>query len=105
MAQYLIDADQTRDIGLLYCASSPDEFAFKDLFAQAAGSGLAASYIDTSMTPIGPNVISSALPDYKDRLFYISGPYGFVKTVRQSLINLGVGPASIKTDYFPGYGG
>lgn len=104
MAKYLIDSHQKRDIGLLYAASSPDEFAFKEVFRQAAAHGMAAHYLNTSERPIDASAISHSMPDYKDRLFYISGPYGFVKAVRQALINLGVGPTSIKSDYFPGYG-
>lgn len=104
MAKYLVDSHQKRDISLLYCANSPDEFAFKNVFKQAAANGLKTSYIDTSEAPIDSALISETLPDYKDRMFYISGPYGFVKAVRQALISLGVGPANIKSDYFPGYG-
>ncbi|HET7827387.1 MAG TPA: hypothetical protein VFK97_00795 [Candidatus Saccharimonadales bacterium] len=104
MAKYLIDSHQKRDIGLLYCANSPAEFAYRDIFQTAAGNGLVTHYLNTAAAPIGAAAIAKALPDYKDRLFYVSGPYGFVKAVRQALISLGVGPTNIKSDYFPGYG-
>jgi ferredoxin-NADP reductase len=104
MAKYLTDSRQTRDIGLLYYASSTDEFAFKDVFDQAAANGMATHYINTAAAPISAAAIAQNLPDYKDRLFYISGPFGFVKVVRQALISLGVASTSIKSDYFPGYG-
>ena len=105
IAKYLVDAKQKRDASLLYCANSPDEFAFKEIFGQASAHGLAAHYINTSQTPISPKLIAEAMPDYKERMFYVSGPYGFVKAVRQALISLNVSPGSIKSDYFPGYGG
>jgi ferredoxin-NADP reductase/Na+-translocating ferredoxin:NAD+ oxidoreductase RnfD subunit len=105
MAKYLVDSRQKRDIGLLYCANSPDEFAYKEVFSQAAACGLAAHYVNTSDTPLSPELIAGSLPDYKERLFYVSGPYGFVKAARQALISLGVSPRNIKSDYFPGYGG
>jgi len=104
MAKYLLDNQQTRDVQLLYCANSSAEFAFSAVFAQAKTIGLVTHYIDTSATPINPDVIAQSVVDYKQRLFYISGPYGFVKTVRQALLTLGVSPTSIKSDYFPGYG-
>jgi ferredoxin-NADP reductase len=61
-------------------------------------------YKNPAGAPRGAAAIAEKLPDYKARLFYVSGPYGFVKTVRQELISLGVGVTSIKSDYFPGYG-
>ncbi len=104
ISKYLVDSNQKRDIGLVYCASSDAEFAFREIFSQAAAHGLATSYVNTSQAPISSAILSEKMPDYKDRLFYISGPFGFVKTVRQELLGLGVRPTSIKSDYFPGYG-
>ncbi|HET6864080.1 MAG TPA: hypothetical protein VFH37_02695 [Candidatus Saccharimonadales bacterium] len=104
IAKYLIDSRQNRDISLLYCANSPDEFVFKDVFKQAEANGFSSHYLNTAAAPVSAEAISHAIPDYKDRLFFVSGPYGYVKAVRQALISLGVGPTSIKSDYFPGYG-
>ena len=89
---------------MLYCANSADEFIFKDIFKQAGVNGLATNYLNTSVTPISAPIITKAVPDYSERLFYISGPLGFVKAARQALIGLGVKPTKIKSDYFPGYG-
>jgi ferredoxin-NADP reductase len=74
------------------------------VFAEAKTIGLVTHYIDTSATPINPDVIAQSVADYKQRLFYVSGPYGFVKAARESLVDLGVSQTKIKSDYFPGYG-
>ncbi len=112
IAQYLIDTGQKRDIVLLYAASLPSEFAFKDIFARS-GFRLLFTITPPKDVPVLWNghrgyvdakLIKSTLPDWQERTFYLSGPYGFVKAVRQSLLVLGVRPSSIKADYFPGYG-
>lgn len=111
-ARYLIDNNQKRDIALLYSAGLPGEFAFKDVFAAAGFKVLftitppkdAVVNWDGHRGPIDGGLIKSALPDWQERTFYLSGPYGFVKAVRQNLLGLGVRPSSIKADYFPGYG-
>lgn len=112
--KYLIDADIGSSVVLLYAAASANEFAFKDLFKRADAIGLKTFYTITSddvpqgwhglAGPIDEILIKKVLPDYKDRTFYISGPYGFVQAVRKSLLSLGLKNSRIKTDYFPGYG-
>jgi ferredoxin-NADP reductase len=104
MVKYLLDKQQHRDVNLLYFASSPQQFAFTDLFQQARHVGVASHFVDTSKTPLNKNLLATTVPDYKERLFYISGPYNYVKAARESLLDLGVGPTSIRSDYFPGYG-
>jgi transposase InsO family protein len=42
-------------------------------------------------------------PDYRERLFYISGPQAMVKNLRQMLLRLGVRRSRIKVDFFPGF--
>ncbi len=102
MIKFMIDHDQKRDIALLYSASNPEEISFKGLFEKASEVGLKTSYITEGF--LDESKIRKYLPDYKDRTFYISGPYGFVNAVESSLIKLGVGYENRVTDYFPGYG-
>ncbi len=52
---------------------------------------------------VDAELIKSRIPDYKDSVFYVSGPYGLVKAVKLSLISLDVPARNIITDYFPGY--
>lgn len=99
--KYLVDSNQHRDILLLYSAAQQADFAFTDLFTQAQKMNVKTVY---STGKMDVDIIAKAVPDLKDRLFYISGPYGFVKTVRQSLIEMGLPRNKIISDYFPGYG-
>jgi ferredoxin-NADP reductase len=101
MIKYALDFKQQRDIRLLYSASSEGEFAFKDLFNQAKEIGLESTY---TTTPINKEGLTKTIPDYKERVFFISGPYGFVHAMEQNLLELQVSATQIKTDYFPGYG-
>jgi ferredoxin-NADP reductase len=101
MLKYVIDFQQQRDIHLLYSASSKDQFAFKDLFGEAKKFGVETTYI-TEL--VDKDKIKETIPDYSERIFYISGPYGFVKAVEDALITLNVPLHQIKVDYFPGYG-
>jgi ferredoxin-NADP reductase len=111
--KYMLDCKQKRDIILLYSANSTDEFAFGDLFKQALSCGVITHYVVSGQKPpnwlgfvgqIDRKIIRSAIPDYKERIFYISGPYGFVTSVRKTLLKMGLNPRKIITDYFPGYG-
>jgi ferredoxin-NADP reductase/Na+-translocating ferredoxin:NAD+ oxidoreductase RnfD subunit len=102
MIKYAIDKKQPRDMALLYSANSPDELSFQKLFENAKEAGLTPHYVTDGH--IDQTRIKSLLPDYKERTFYISGPYGFVNAVHNALLELGVAGKQIVTDYFPGYG-
>ena len=113
MVQYLIDTKDTRDITLLYSNKTASEIAYKEVF-DAAGSaiGLKTVYALTnepSPVPgtyagtITSDLIAKEIPDYKERLFYISGPHGMIDAFTVALRDMGVSPLHIKTDYFPGF--
>jgi len=99
MIKYIIDKDESRDLALVYSANSSDELSFRELFD---GTGLKTHYVTEGR--IDKSKIKSLLPDYKERTFYISGPYGFVNAVHSALLELGISGRQITTDYFPGYG-
>jgi ferredoxin-NADP reductase/Na+-translocating ferredoxin:NAD+ oxidoreductase RnfD subunit len=102
MIKYLLDNNQSRDISLLYSASNEAEFSFRKLFEQAKNIGLKTIYATDSK--IDSEKIRSFIPDFKERVFFISGPYGYVQSVEQTLLSMGVKLGNIVTDYFPGYG-
>jgi ferredoxin-NADP reductase/Na+-translocating ferredoxin:NAD+ oxidoreductase RnfD subunit len=110
MIKDLVDRNASRDIVLLYSVNNAQEIAFKSLFDQAGTLGVNTKYVVTKGDEpdylhgfIDKELIKNNLPDYKDRLFYISGPQGFVAAVRLGLLELGVLSSSITTDFFPGY--
>ena len=103
MIKNLLDNQEQRDVALMYSVSSPAEVAFGDLFKRAEQVGLKTSYVTEGY--IDQAKISAFLPDYKDRTYYVSGPYGFVQAMHQTLIKMNVPLRQVITDYFPGYGG
>ncbi|MGA3150289.1 MAG: FAD-dependent oxidoreductase [Candidatus Saccharimonadales bacterium] len=104
MIKYVVDSRQQRPISLLYAANHANEFAFTQLLKQAEPFGITTNYLDTSKRSLDQQAIVENLPDWRERHFYLSGPYGFVKSVRESLLDMGVSLRNIKSDYFPGYG-
>jgi ferredoxin-NADP reductase len=113
MAQYLIDTDEKRDIVLLYSNKTAAEIAYRDVFEQArAKFGMKTVYAITNESASMPHaysgfidaaLIRSEIPDFSERLFYISGPHGMVDAFKKTLRQMGVSPLHIKTDYFPGF--
>jgi ferredoxin-NADP reductase len=101
MVKYAIDFGHERDIRLLYSAADKDEFAFKDLFEEAKKIGVETTY---TTGKIDQTKIKETIEDFSERIFYVSGPYGFVHAMQDNLLKLGIEPKQIKTDYFPGYG-
>jgi ferredoxin-NADP reductase len=103
MLKYLDDKNENRDIVLFYTAKTPGEFVYKDIFAEAEKRlGIKTIYVATKISGrLDEHKIKEAVPDYKERVFYLSGPHALVEAFKSSLSNLKV--KGIKTDYFPGY--
>ncbi len=100
MTQYLIDTNDTRDVVLLYSNTSPSDVAYQDVF-DAAATRIGMKTVYTSRIDAG--LIAREIPDYQERLFYISGPRGMVEAFTSTLRTMGVSRFNIKTDYFPGF--
>ena len=111
MARHMILSGETRDAVLLYSSRTAEEVAYGDIFARAAREGLRTVYAITdgpAMLPgarqgmIDAAFIGREIPDYRERLFYLSGPPGMVDAMKRALRRLDVPRRSVKTDYFPG---
>lgn len=99
--KYLLDKNERRDIILIYSAKNADEFAFKDVFNKAQEVlGLKTVYHNGQ---INNAMIKRQIPDWRERLFYISGPELMVRAIAKMLSEMGIGNNNIKRDYFPGY--
>lgn len=115
MIKYLLDKKEKRGIILFYSAKTLEELVYKDLFDSAVKEiGIKMVYIltDKDKVPKGwkgklghidEKIIKSEVPDYKDGIFYLSGPRSMVTSFENILNNLGVSKSQIKTDYFPGF--
>lgn len=108
MVKYLSDKGERRDIVLLYSNRTADEIAYRDVFDDAERTiGLRAIYVLTNkhyhQSRIDATFIKNEIPDYKERMFYISGTYTMVSTFEKTLHELGVPRVHVKTDFFPGF--
>jgi ferredoxin-NADP reductase len=113
MVQYLVDMKDSRSITLLYSNKTASEIAYKDIFDSAAQTiGLKTLYVLTnepSPVPgthngfIDTDLIVHEISDYKERIFYISGPHSMVKAFEKTLQGMGISRFNIKSDYFPGF--
>ena len=48
-------------------------------------------------------LIQREIPDFKERMFYISGPRAMVLRFQRALKELGVARSRVKVDFFPGF--
>lgn len=115
MLKYLVDTDDKRAVTVLYGESDPANLAYHDVMREARQSlGAKIVYCLTGQAPAGlpgrvhagqitPGLITEEVPDYAERLFYVSGPQPMVAATRDNLRSLGVPDHNIKTDFFPGY--
>ncbi len=115
MVKYMTDMKEKRDVFLLYSNKTPSDVAYKNIFDEAGVKvGLKTLYFMNDMEGatvesnmrvgfITPEVIMKEIPDYKERMFYISGPHVMVTSFQDSLSKLGIPSRNIKTDFFPGF--
>ncbi|OGN28161.1 MAG: hypothetical protein A3A33_02290 [Candidatus Yanofskybacteria bacterium RIFCSPLOWO2_01_FULL_49_25] len=102
MIKYLIDRKEHRSIDMFYATNTEQEIAYRELFDKARDIlGIKTSYVfGVRLTDA---MIKSAVPDYRERLFYISGPRSMVVAFEGILKNIGIPRNRIKTDFFPGF--
>ncbi len=124
MIKFLLDTNQKRDIVLFYACLSDREFAYTDIFTEAAKVGVKFVPIITIKENVPTNwthgplqgkpwegyagylnkdAIEKYVPDFKSRTYYLSGPSAMVDSYTALLKTLGIGKKNIKTDYFPGF--
>jgi ferredoxin-NADP reductase/Na+-translocating ferredoxin:NAD+ oxidoreductase RnfD subunit len=115
MVKYLLDTNEVRSITMLYSARTTDDFAYKDIFEQARREiGLRTVYVvtdnnasvsheHTRLGRINAELIKKEIPDFRQRIFYISGTQTMVTAMQKLLAGLGVPDGQIKYDYFSGY--
>ncbi len=114
MLKYLTDTNDPRAVTLLYSERTAADLSYGDVFS-AARAKLGAKIVyaltdaNTSVPAgmqagfISPALIETQIPDYLERLFYVSGPHSMVTAMQTALGSLGVPAHNIKVDFFPGY--
>lgn len=113
MVKYLLDTKQKRQITLFYSNKTASEIMYSDVFDSASKNlGIKTVYTLTEKHPAGwrgkigridAKMIQEEVSDWKERLFYLSGPHAMVFGFEQVLKGMGVSSNQIKIDFFPGY--
>lgn len=112
MVNHMVLRGEARPAMLFYAANQMAEFAYRDIFAKAETTiGLKTVYVVRSDEALPEGVergvidealLRRTLPDFRERLFYVSGPPPMVRAMRQTLRIMGVPRRRIRTDFFPG---
>jgi ferredoxin-NADP reductase len=115
MIKYMLDKKEKRTVTLLYANWTQNDIAYKNIFNEAENQlGMKTVYSCAKTPTVLPDGhrcrgllkeqdIIEEIPDYKERLFYISGPPSMVKAFEGYLKNIGVKNKNVVTDYFPGF--
>lgn len=116
MTKYMLDRQDKRDVVLLYGARQWGDVAYAAVFEEARQRlGMKTVYALDGQPPAAPvpypyqpvriteELVRREVPDYRERLFYISGTHAMVTDIKEMLRGLGVPGRRIKTDFFPGY--
>ena len=114
MVKYLTDRGEDRNVVMLYANRRYEEIVYRDVFEAAAWTfRFRPVYVLSDISSLPPfwhgevgridaAMIERQIPDYRERLFYVSGSAEFVHSVRQALHDLGVKDEQVTTDYFSG---
>lgn len=111
MLKHLLDTGERRDIVTLYGNTLAEDIAYRDVLDAAARElGIHTAYAVAEGTIpsfayrgfITADMIEAEIPDFRDRIFYISGPHPMVSAIEKILRHMGVPRRRIRTDFFPG---
>jgi ferredoxin-NADP reductase len=115
MIQYLLDKQEKRDIVMFYSNKTIADVAYVGTLDRAERQlGIETLPIFTNQTPemkaknefpavVDQQLIMGSIPDYADRMYYLSGPRAMVDAFSDMLDGLGIPQSHIKKDFFPGF--
>lgn len=113
MIKYISDKMLDTDVVLFYSNSHEDDIAFEKEFEDLEKKSPKLNIVSTVTRPgpswtgitgrISADMIKTHLPDYKDRVFYVSGPTKMVDSSLNLLKEMNVPEAQIKKESFTGY--
>lgn len=115
MLRYVTAKQLPLDVVLLYSNNSYDDIAFHDELMNMENSNKKIR-VELTLTgtdiPVGwqgktgyinQGLVKELVPDYVQRLFYISGPAKMVLALQEQIIGIGVPEEMVKHDSFTGY--
>jgi glycine betaine catabolism B len=101
------------DITLLYSVKSEPEILFREMMPEIAEANLHLSMVITLTEPgagwightgrISRGMIEEEIPDWRTRVFYISGPPAMVDAIRTILREMGLPEDQARHEYSTGY--
>ncbi len=111
MLRELLDRDERREIVVLYGNERQADIAYLDVLAEAQSRlGVTTHHAIARDAAIGDwagyitaEMVQETVPDWRERLFYISGPQAMVAAIKKMLLDLGVPRKNIIVDFFPGF--
>jgi len=113
MIKYSTDKALSTRIILIYSNKNENDIAFNDEFQAIQRYNPNLKVINTITEPnrywngsegrINSEMIRKYLPDYKDRVFYISGPEKMVNAMQILLNDLEIPESQIRKEYFSGF--
>ncbi len=116
MMRYMVDKSLPYDVVLLYGNPVPGEIAFRselDSFRDCSGPRIRIEHVLSGPgLPtdwkgrtgfVNNQVVTEAMPDYMDRLHFVSGPPKMVTSLKEQLEALKVPARQIRVDSFTGY--
>lgn len=107
---YITQQGVPRDIVLFYCNNTSEEIAYRETFDALAASGQCRVVHSLEREEkagcehgyLTEDIIKKHTPDYRERLWYLSGPPGMVYAYTALLRGAGVPKRNIVRDFFPG---
>ena len=115
MIQHMLDKKEKRNVVVLYSNKTIADVAYVGLLDRAERElGIETLPVFSNQTEemkasgefptgIDQHLIMSSIPDYEDRIYYLSGPPGMVNSFSDMLAELGIPKNQIKKDFFPGF--
>lgn len=115
MIKYLLDKNEKRNIVIFYSNKKEEDIVYKDILDQGLEElGIKTIYNLTEIENVSKSwkgkigrldsqMITKEVPDYKERVFYLSGPHAMVKGFEDVLNTIGISKDKVKKDFFPGY--
>lgn len=113
MIMEMMHQKRRRDVVLFYGNRTAADVAYKDIFDRAASEvGLKTVHVlgetsdampDAETGYVDEEKIRRHAPDFKERMFYVSGPSAMVDIFKKLLSDMGVPRENVVTDYFPGF--
>jgi ferredoxin-NADP reductase/Na+-translocating ferredoxin:NAD+ oxidoreductase RnfD subunit len=102
MIKSMLLNNEKRDIVLFYSNRQEADIAFKKILDSAKDFGVRIVYINTEKDGyVDEEMIKEKVPDYRKRIFYVSGPGRMIESIKKMLSKMKI--KKIKTDFFPGY--